>query len=256
MKTIRYAIVEGIATLTLNRPKQRNAFDEEMLCELHGFFAGLDADVRAVVLTGEGSAFCAGADLKWMAQSRNLGQDANIKDATQMANLFRVMNDTPRLVIGRVNGAAMGGALGLLACCDVVIARKDVSFSFSEVRLGLVPAVISPFVLNKITISQARRYFLTGESFDPQQAREMGLVHEVVEAHLLDETIEKVCHHVRRAGPQALAHAKALVTKIGGGISDEAVAHTVDLIAHLRVSPEAQEGFAAFLGKRPPGWLV
>lgn len=254
METVRVEVENGIARITLNRPEVRNAFNDTLIREIIDAFESLGSDVRVVILTGEGKAFCAGADLKWMQRSVSLGGAENAEDAAAMARVFRIVDETPRVVVCRLNGPAIGGGLGLVSACDIVVAVDRVKFRFSEVRLGVVPAVISPFVLRKISISAARRYFLTGEVFDAHKAMELGLVHEVVKAEDLDATVDAIAEGILETGPRAVAEAKVLIRKVTPPIAEAVHAYTVETIARLRISPEAAEGFAAFLQKRSPEW--
>lgn len=254
METVKVEMRDGIAWVILNRPEVRNAFNETLVRELAEAFAGLDESARAVVLTGEGKAFCAGADLKWMQKAIALEGTDNAQDASAMVELFDMIDRSPRPVIGRINGPAIGGGLGLVCCCDMVVTVDTVRFGFSEVRLGVAPAVISPYCVAKIGLSAARRYFLTGELFSAERAREIGLVHEVVPAEKLDAAVEEFCDAIRATGPKASAAIKELIFEIAPPVPQEVKDYTVKTIARLRISPEAQEGFAAFLGKRKPNW--
>src|SRR5580700_5627752 len=192
-ESIRLVVSEGIARVTLARPEARNAFNAETIEELHGVFTRITAadDVRAVVLAGEGKVFCGGADVNWMRESLDLSFEANAIDAERMSDMFRAIYNCPRPVIARIQGAALGGGAGLAAVCDVAIAADDAIFGFTEVKLGILPAVISPFVLSKIGASQARALFLTGERFDAARALRIGLVHDVVPADALDTAVDK-----------------------------------------------------------------
>lgn len=254
MECIRVQTEGGIARVTLARPEVRNAFNETLVRELIEAFESMGPEVRAVVLTGEGKAFCAGADLKWMQSAASLSGEGNARDARALVDLFRVVDESPRVTIARVNGPAIGGGLGLVACCDIAVTLGEVRFGFSEVRLGVVPAVISPFVLRKISVSAARRYFLTGELFDAHTAKGLGLVHEVVRPADLDATVDRLAQAVLGCGPVAVREAKQLIRTVMPPPPPEVADATVELIARLRVSEEAAEGFAAFLQKRPPRW--
>jgi methylglutaconyl-CoA hydratase len=255
-KTIRIETRGAIATVTLARPDVRNAFNEVLIAELQQAFRSLgDADgVRVVVLTGEGPTFCAGADVQWMKQSKDKTERENAQDARAMAEMFRAIDECPKPVIGQVRGAALGGGSGLVACCDIVVASEGTQFGFTEVRLGIVPANISTFVLPKIGARAARRYFLTGERFDAARAREIGLVHEVVPETALASTAEGIAGEILQCGPAAVATAKALIREGLALPRDAAIDFTVRTIARVRVSPEGQEGLAAFLEKRKPRW--
>jgi methylglutaconyl-CoA hydratase len=248
-----------VAWLWLNRPDLHNAFDDALIAALTVELEELakDATLRALVLAGRGASFSAGADLNWMRRMAAAGREANRDDALGLATLMRTLAFFPRPTIARVHGAAFGGGVGLIACCDIAIAADSAKFGLTEVKLGLVPAVISPYVVEAIGPRQARRWFLTGESFDATQAATMGLVHQCVAPDQLDPAIARQLQLILRAGPAACSVAKQLVFGIRG--TDEARqgkmdAHTADLIASLRISPEGQEGIGAFLEKRAPNW--
>lgn len=234
-----------VLRITFARPERRNAFDAALIAELAGAF--VDAGrARAVVLAGEGKSFCAGADIEWMRASAGLSYDENLRDANGLRRMLEAIDSCPAPVVARVQGHALGGALGLLACADVVIAEPGAVFAFSEVKLGIIPAVISPFALRRIGEGAARRYFLTGERFDAETALRIGLVHEL--AADLDEAVERVVAELLSAGPKAVRAAKKLVLERPDGPD------TARRIAEQRTSPEGQEGLAAFLEGRPPGW--
>ncbi len=254
MTTLRLDRQGPVVTLTINRPKVRNAFNAALIEDLREAFAALTPSDHVVVLTGAGKAFCAGADLAWMQASATLSEEDNVREATTLANLFRSIDTTPRVVIGRVNGLALGGGVGLLACCDIAVSAASAEFAFSEVRLGLAPAVISPFVVRKIGRSWARRYFLTGERFDAATARLMGLVHDVVDDDALDDAVGALVTTVLRNGPQAMIETKQLVRQVTTHAPQEALDYAIQTIARLRTSPEGQEGVRAFLEKRAPRW--
>jgi methylglutaconyl-CoA hydratase len=249
----------GVARVTLNRPEVRNAFNAELISELHATFASLAHEapdrLRAVVLAGAGRSFCAGADIDWMRASLDLSLAENEADAGRMADMFAAIDTCPVPVIARVQGAALGGGMGLCAVADVVVSTDDAVFGFTETRLGILPAVIAPFVLAKIGESAARRLFPTGERFDATRAAAIGLVHEVVadEAEL-DERIEAIVGTVRSAGPSATRAAKAMIRDLRARSPQDARGLTVERIARQRTTPEGQEGLAAFLEKRPPNW--
>lgn len=248
-----------VARVTLARPEVRNAFNAALIAELRAAFATLAAEppdaLRAVVLAGDGTTFCAGADVDWMRASIGLSVADNERDAAAMADMFAAIDACPVPVIARVTGAALGGGMGLCAVADVVLATADAMFGFTETKLGIIPAVISPFVLAKVGESAARALFPTGERFGAARAREIGLVHEVLpDAAALDRRLDEVLGELRRAGATALRAAKALVREQRGLAPDAARALTVRAIAHQRTSAEGQEGLAAFLEKRPPGW--
>ena len=248
----------AVAEIRLNRPGVHNAFDDALVSELTVAMQVLAADhsVRILLLTGAGPSFSAGADLGWMRRMAQADAAENREDALQLARLMRLLDAFPAPTIARVNGATFGGGVGLIACCDIAIAADSAKFALSEVKLGLVPAVISPYVIAAIGARQARRWFLTGEIFDAAQAQRIGLVHEVVPADGLDAAVERQCALLLKAGPQAVAEAKALVRRaVAAQQADALEAANAELIARLRVSPEGQEGLGAFLDKRKPGWL-
>lgn len=246
----------GVAHVRLNRPEVRNAFNAGLIAALAQAFAelGQDASVRAIVLSGSGPVFCGGADVSWMRASLDLGVDENIADARAMSDMFRAIDRCPKPVIARVHGAALGGGAGLAAVCDVVLASADAVFGFTEVKLGIIPAVISPFVLAKIGVTNARALFLTGERFDAKRALHIGLAHEVVVADTLDVCIERVTDEILSAGPEAIAAAKALISRVAQSSYDESRDLTASAIARQRTTPEGQEGLRAFLERRKANW--
>jgi methylglutaconyl-CoA hydratase len=251
---------EGVvARVTLTRPEVRNAFNAALIGELRAAFETLGDEpadaLRAVVLAGVGKTFCAGADVDWMRVSIGLSVADNERDATAMAEMFATIDTCPVPVIARVQGAALGGGMGLCAVADVVLATADAAFGFTETRLGIVPAVISPFVIAKIGTSAARALFPTGERFDAERARRIGLVHEVLpDETALDARLEAVLNGLRSAGPTAVRTAKALIREQAGLTAGEARLLTVRAIARQRTSDEGQEGLSAFIEKRPPTW--
>ena len=250
----------GVATLTLNRPDKHNAFDDVLIAELTQNLLQLNNDnhARIVVLTGAGKSFSAGADLNWMRSTAKFNEVRNLEDALKLAELMDVLNTLRKPTIARINGAVYGGGVGLVACCDIAIAADSAKFALSEVRLGLVPSVISPYVIAAIGAHQARRYFLTAGAIDVQQARSIGLVHEVVSADKLDEAVAKEVDLLLKAGPQALTACKELIAaNAAASVSARRALRqkTAQLIAQLRVSEEGQEGLSAFLEKRPPRWM-
>jgi methylglutaconyl-CoA hydratase len=249
-----------IARVTLNRPQLHNAFDEALIAELAQTFQDLGEDetTRAVVLAGAGKSFSAGADLNWMKRAAGYDEEQNRADARALELMLRTIDDCPKPVVAMVQGAAIGGGLGLVAACDVAVAGEAAQFATSEVRLGIVPAVISPFVVRAIGARQARRYFLTAERFGAEEARRIGLVHEAVPTAELEARVAAVLAEILKGGPEALASAKQLVRLVemmpqGGSILAEA---TVGAIAEHRASPEGKEGIAAFLEKRKPAWIA
>jgi methylglutaconyl-CoA hydratase len=245
MAALRVEQAGDTLRLTMDRADRRNAFDAELIRELTEAFADV-GDARAVVLAGEGESFSAGADVDWMRASIELSYEENIADARRLRMMLDAINTCPAPVIVRVQGHALGGGCGLVACADVVVAAKDAVFAFSEVKLGIIPSVISPFALAKIGESAARRYFLTGERFDAQTAFRIGLVHEV--AAELDPAVERIVAELRTAGPEAARHAKQLVLERPDSLGTER------RIAQRRTSDEGQEGLRAFLEKRKPAW--
>ena len=249
---------DRIATVTMRRAEARNALSASLAADLREAFTDLRSDTRlhAVVLTGDGPVFSAGADLNAMKASATFSQEQNVQDALAMSDLFKTINTFPCAVIGRVNGAAMGGGLGLVAACDIVIAVDSAKLAFSEARLGIAPAVISPYVLRKIGESHARMLFLTGEFFSVAHAREIGLVHIVTTAAELDQAVEDKVSELLKSAPLAIRACKALALNVGQMDSETARRYTAETIARLRVSPEGQEGLQAFLEKRKPGWIV
>jgi methylglutaconyl-CoA hydratase len=255
--TVEHSHGGKVATITMRRAEARNAFNTQLVQELEAAFAELRPDTRlhAVVLTGDGPAFSAGADLNMMRDSAAFTEEQNLNDALAMAGLFGAINSFPCPVVARVNGAAMGGGLGIVAVCDIVIAVETAQLSFSEVRLGIAPAVISPFVVRKIGESQARMLFVTGEVFGAAYAREIGLVHIVTTAEELDAALEKKVNELLRAAPLAIRACKALALHVGHMDAADAGRYTAETIARLRVSEEGQEGLRAFLEKRKPGWI-
>jgi methylglutaconyl-CoA hydratase len=248
-----------VECLTLNRPDVRNAFNEHVIAELTAWAADTSAaaarhEVRVAVLAGAGKTFSAGADAAWMSKSVTYTRDENVRDATAMSQMFTALNELPVPLIGRIHGAALGGGAGLAAVCDIVVAADDALFGFTEVKLGILPAVISPFALAKIGRSAARELFLTGARFSAARAREIGLVHAVVLAADLDQTVAAYVAEILSAGPDAVAAAKALIPSVWEQPADRATAITAHAIASRRVSPEGQEGLKAFLEKRPASW--
>ena len=250
----------GVLTLNMHRPQVHNAFDAVMIGELIDVLAEAEEDtsIRLVVITGSGSCFSAGADLKWMSSLVDASREDNQRDALQLAKLMRKLNYLSKPSIAMINGSAFGGGVGLIACCDITIAVDNARYGLTEARLGLAPAVISPYVFRSIGETQARRYFLSGERFDSQRAVDIGLVQQSVKAELLEDCVEDMVHQMLSGGPLALAHCKQLVFKMAG--HDEASQKLTDeftskLIANLRVSTEGQEGLTAFLEKRKPAWV-
>lgn len=255
LATVNVHTLNGTAFITMNRPDRRNAFNSQMVADLTEAFQSLqDNECRCVVLSGEGSAFSAGADLNYMKQIRDAGEEANIADAMALANLIELIYTFPKPVIARIPGPAIGGGLGLIAACDMAIAKQGSFFAFSEVKLGLIPAVIGPIVVKKIGESAARRYMLTGDRFHAEAAQAMGLVHQVVVQGDLDSAVRKLADTVEQAGPKALTACKELIRRCGEEPLDSLKEWTAEQIAGLRASDEGQEGMASFLDKREPAW--
>jgi methylglutaconyl-CoA hydratase len=257
--TLTLTIADHVATITLNRPQVRNAFDEAAIADLAMAFdeAGQDAGVRAIVLAANGPAFCAGADLSWMKKMAACAADdaANVADAMRLADMLRTIYFSPKPVVAKVQGDCHGGGVGLVAACDIAVAGEGVHFALSEVKLGLIPAAISPYVVKAIGDRAARRYVVTAERFDAHEARRLGLVHEVVAPDALDATVAALVGALVANGPNAVREAKKLVRDIDGlPIDDVLLADTAGRIAAVRASPEGREGVAAFLEKRRPSW--
>lgn len=246
---------DGITRVTLNRPQARNAFDARMVTGLCDIFEHLAADpkVRGVILAGSGPVFCAGVDLNWMAGGAS--EKERVADAELLMRMLRAMEACPVPVVGRVHGAAFGGGLGLVAQCDLVVAADDARFALREVRVGLVPAVIAPFLLRKVGLSQFQRFALTGEPFTAGVAKEIGLVHEVVRASELDAAVAEVTEQVRQAAPRATRATKELLRRLPALTEEEARAACIESNARIRGGEEAQEGLRAFVEKRPPSWV-
>jgi methylglutaconyl-CoA hydratase len=246
----------GLATVSLNRPELHNAFDPAMIDELTSCFNDLAADssVRIVVLTGAGRSFCAGADLQWMRDSLAWSYDENLADAERLTAMYETIDSLPKPLVGRINGPAIGGGAGLVACCDIAIAVEGATFGFTEVKLGLLPAVIARYVVSKIGSGHARALFVTGARFDAGRALSLGLVHRVVPAGDLDTAVQATVDELWTSGPLAAADAKALLAVLARLTEGERRAYTVAAIAAARTGAEGQAGLAAFLDKRSPPW--
>jgi len=248
----------GVAMLTLNRAEVHNAFNAELIAELAECFDRLAEDgTRALILTGAGHSFSAGADLHWMRAMAAGSEADNMADARALAAMLRKLDHLPCPTIARVNGHAFGGGVGLITCCDLAVAMETATFGLTEVRLGLAPATIAPFVINKISTGPARRYMLTGERFDAATSKSIGLLDQVCAAGTIDDAVETLLNQLLTGGPRALGHVKELIRLVAGhaGPADELDRKTSELIATLRVSREGQEGLNAFLEKRKPGWV-
>jgi methylglutaconyl-CoA hydratase len=245
-----------VGRIWLARPEVRNAFNAVMIGELREALGALAADdsVRVIVLSGRGTAFCAGADLAWMREIVRFSREQNLREALDLAECLHDVYSVPKPTVARVNGPAIGGGTGFISACDIAVASTEARFGLSEVKIGVVPAAISPYVVRRIGESRARQYFLTGERFDGRRAAEIGLVNIAVEPGDLDARVGEIVSSLLSSGPEALAKAKELLTRVPGMSFPEAKRYTAEMIAGLRVSAEAQEGMAAFLEKRKPKW--
>ncbi|MCB9061753.1 MAG: enoyl-CoA hydratase/isomerase family protein [Halobacteriovoraceae bacterium] len=250
----------GVVTISLNRPEIHNAFNSEMIGQLIKVFKDIETnkEVRAVVLTGNGKSFCAGADLNWMSEMIHFSQEENLIDSLKLANLFKQINHCPVPIIGKINGSALGGGVGLCAVCDYVVAIENASFGFTEVKLGLIPAVISPYVISKIGESNARNLFLSGKRFNTTLAKQIGLIHEVASSDTdLNNFVNEYIKEVLSSGPEAVKSAKSLIKSVINIRHDGEEAlnqFTSEFIAKVRTRNEGQEGMKALLEKRRPNW--
>jgi len=258
MTALTIQIDSRVARITLNRPEVRNAFDDDLIAQLKSAFeqVGAHEDVRAVVLAAEGPAFCAGADLNWMRRMADYTREQNIADASELAAMLQTIYHCPKPTVARVQGDAFAGGVGLVAACDIAVSADSATFCLSEVKLGLIPATISPYVIRAIGARAAHRYFLTAERFSAAQAHQIGLVHEVVSTQALDETVGSITKALCSAGPHALGACKKLLQEVAARDIDAAlVAQTVQGIADIRASEQGREGVQSFLQKRKPSWL-
>ncbi len=258
MDFLKFSLTHGVARITLNRPEVRNAFNEEVIAELTQAFRelGVRPDVRAIVLGAEGAAFCAGADLNWMRRMADYSRTENIADAAKMAEMLQVIYACPKPTIARIQGDVFAGGLGLVAACDMAVSVDTATYCLSEVKLGLIPATISPYVIRAIGAREAHRYFLTAERFAATEAHRMGLVHEVVTADALDAKVAELAQALASASPNAMRACKGLLHDVAGRDIDAAlIAATVEGIADIRASDEGREGVQSFLQKRKPSWL-
>lgn len=255
-ETLRWKQEGAVTRVTLARPSVRNAFDDVLISELTRAFLSFtnDRETRIVVLAGEGPTFCAGADVEWMKRAGAYSQAENEADAEKMARMLRAIDACPKPVIALAHGAAIGGGVGLVAAADIAIAAEGTVFSLAEVKLGILPSVISPYVLRAIGARQARDLFLTGDRFDAREAYRIGLVHQVVPAGEMETACEKKIASLLSSGPEAVSVAKRLIEQVAGKTPEEAMPLTVRTIAERRASPEAKEGLSAFLEKRRPAW--
>ena len=256
--TLEIELAGPVATIWMNRPDLHNAFDEILIAELTAACVALDEDkdVRVVVLAGRGKSFSAGADLNWMRRAANNGLDDNLNDARALANMLRTIAEMSKPTIARIQGAALGGGMGLASACDIAVASTKAVFATSEVRFGIIPSAISPYVLRAIGARQAYRYFQSAERIDAARAREIGLVHEAVAPEQLDAKVQEIVSALLQGGPLSQAAAKDLIRAVDNQpINDNLVEDTAHRIAHLRATPEAREGIGAFLDKRSPNWM-
>ena len=256
-QALQTEIQRGVATVRMNRPDVHNAFDDALIADLTAELRRLDhaQEVRVIVLAANGKSFSAGADLNWMKRMAQYSEAENLRDAVALAGLMRTLHGLHKPTVARVQGAAFGGGVGLVACCDIAIASTEALFSLSEVRLGMIPSVISPYVVAAIGERAAHRYFLTAERFSAEEARRIGLVHEAVAADKLDEAVGNMVEHLLKGGPKALAAAKKLIADVSRhALDDSLIEDTARRIAALRVGAEGREGIAAFLEKRKTDW--
>ncbi|MFO1245284.1 MAG: enoyl-CoA hydratase/isomerase family protein [Ramlibacter sp.] len=259
MKHLELGFAHGVATVTLNRPEVRNAFNEEVIAELTRVFADLSArsDLRCVMLAANGPAFCAGADLNWMRAMAGYSWDQNRADAQKLADMLHTLDQCPLPIVGRVQGDCYAGGMGLASICDVLVASENVTFCLSEARLGLLPATIAPYVVRAMGAQAARRYFTTAERFSAAQAQAMGMVHELCTSAELDARVAGIVATLVANGPAAVRACKMLVRDVAGQpITDALRAETARRIADIRASDEGREGVASFLNKRKPAWLT
>ena len=251
------SVTPEILQISLNRPDVHNAFNEDLISELTDIGSKLTNDntIRIIILTGKGKSFCAGADLNWMKKSKDFSYDENNEDALNLGKMFHVLDELPQAVIGRINGSAIGGGTGLVSICDISVGMSQAKFGFSEVNLGLLPAVISPFVINKIDFRNAREFFISGERFSGHKAHEIGLLNYVVLTEQeLEDQISHLCNEILSSGPNAVKESKRLIKDLKNYDMDKILTLTAKKIASIRTSPEAQEGIASFLEKRGPSW--
>ncbi|MBL8517643.1 MAG: enoyl-CoA hydratase/isomerase family protein [Betaproteobacteria bacterium] len=260
MSALLLDIDQQVGIVTLNRPDKHNAFDDALILELTQALRDLDANpaVRVVVLSGMGKSFSAGADLNWMKRISEYSEEQNFTDAQALAELMRTLHGLSKPTVARVHGAAFGGGVGLIACCDIAVASAAANFSLSEVRIGLIPAVISPYVIAAMGERAARRYFLTGERFDAAEAYRIGLIHDhAPDDDMMDRTINLIVEALLSAGPNAQREAKALIDAVvNRPLSPALIEDTARRIAQVRVSTEGQEGLGAFIAKRSPAWIA
>lgn len=256
-ETIDFSKEEVIARVVFNRPEVHNAFNSLMISELDDAFEKVmdDKSVRVVVLTGRGKSFCAGADIKWLREIKDYSFEQNLEESLQLAEVLHKIYVLPKPTIAMINGTAVGGGTGFLSVCDIAVASEEAKFGLSEVKIGLVPAAISPYVIRRIGESHAREYFLTGKRISAQKGLEIGLVNRVVPLEKLEETVEELIQLLLTSGPEAIASCKELIQNVPHMSFEEVKRFTAEMIANLRISKEGQEGMAAFLEKRKPKWV-
>jgi len=257
--TLQVELRDGVLTVTLNRPDVHNAFNDELIGEAIDLFSNIDTGAaRAVVLKGTGRNFCAGADLNWMSRMVSYTREENIRDSSLLAKMYALINECPLPVVGRIQGAAIGGGVGLVSVCDVAVTTNTTQFGLSEVKLGILPAVISPYVIGKIGPTHARALFLTGERFDAERALRIGLVHRVVEDDpaQLDAAVYETVTQLKTSGPEAVRECKKLIAHVASHELADAIPYTIDAIATRRVSEEGQVGMQAFLEKKLAPWIT
>jgi len=259
-KTLLVDEVDGVVTVALNRPEVHNAFNDELIAEgieLFGDISGRFPSARAIVLRGTGPTFCAGADLNWMSRMVAFSREENIRDSSLLAKLFAVINESPLPVIGRIEGAAIGGGVGLVSVCDIAFATSGTKFGLSEVKLGILPAVISPYVIAKIGSTHARALFLTGERFGAERARQIGLVHGIAsDVSELDTLVGEAVKQLKGSGPEAVRECKKLIAFVAANELADSIPYTIEAIADRRTSDEGQRGMAAFLKKEKAPWVA
>src|SRR5688572_24387199 len=255
--TLLVELSGGVLTVSLDRPGVHNAFNDELITEAIDLFSSIDTNaVRAIVLKGSGKTFCAGADLNWMSRMVAYSRDENVRDSAKLAKMFALMNECPLPIVGRIQGAAIGGGVGLVSVCDVAIAMSDTTFGLSEVKLGILPAVISPYVMAKIGETHARALFLTGERFEAERALRIGLVHRLADTiEQLDGAVYETVTQLKTSGPDAVRECKKLIAHVATQQPVDAIPYTIEAIAARRVSEEGQEGMKAFLEKRLASWV-
>ena len=259
MNHLQINVAGAVATVTLNRPDVRNAFNDEVILEVTAAFKdlGVRDDVRCIVLAANGTAFCAGADLNWMRSMAGYTREQNLEDAGRLADMMRTVYECPKPTIARIQGDVYAGGTGLAAACDIAVSVDTAHYCLSEVKLGLLPSTISPYVIRAMGARAAHRYFLTAERFSAAEALRIGFVHEVVRADALDGKVAELAQALVNAGPEAVKACKKLVRDVAGyDITPELVAMTVGSIADVRVSPEGREGLQSFLQKRKPNWII